>query len=301
MAITGVITDIKRYAVYDGPGIRTTVFLKGCPLHCFWCHNPEAISPEEELMFFDQECLGCFSCVSACPEGAIKKINGVPRVEREQCSLWGKCAQACPTGALEYVGRRVTAEELLDELERDIQLFDSSGGGITFSGGEPLFQYEFLKEMLLLCKQRNINTLLDTSGYASREKINSLLDLTDYFYYDLKIMDDKKHREYTGVSSKPSRENLKFLVEKGRAKDISIRVPVIPGITDTEKNIGEIIDFMISLEGLNRVDLLPFHDVGEKYSRLGRVYKLPEIKAPTRNRLEEIKTRFEQSGILAKY
>ena len=297
----GVIFDIKRYAIHDGPGIRTTVFMKGCPLKCCWCHNPEGISPKPELMYFEFKCIHCHTCVKVCPKNAITfDENEVQHIDREKCTGCGICSNACPTSALRLVGRVITVEELLEEIGKDVQLYDNSNGGVTFSGGEPLFQPQFLKEALKACKERYTHTALDTSGYAPREILKSIMPYVDLFLYDLKLADEKEHEKYTGVSNKLIKENLKFLVENGRAKNTILRFPVIPGITDTEWNVKGWVKFLSNLRGLQEIDLLPFHDVSEKFHRLDKEYRISIHHAPSEETLKWIKEEFESIGLKVK-
>lgn len=296
MDITGVIFDIQRFSVHDGPGIRSTVFLKGCPLRCLWCHNPEGISPKPELMFFAYKCLGCGTCARVCPKSAINFISAQeakPSLDREKCTGCGLCAEACPSGAWRLVGRTVTVDELLSCLERDALLYDRSEGGVTFSGGEPLFQPEFLSAALRACKKRRIHTVVDTSGFASASVLKEIAPLVDLFLFDLKPMDEEEHRRYTGGSNRPIHENLRRLVEWGRP--VIVRVPLIPGITDTEKNVQMLMAFLAELRGgIQKVELLPYHDVAEKYQRLGRTYGMPPILRPSKERLRELRERIAQ-------
>lgn len=297
--IRGVIFDIKRYAIHDGPGIRTTIFMKGCPLNCWWCHNPEGISPKPEIMYFEYKCIHCHTCAKVCPQKAITfDENDVQHINRELCDGCGICAKFCPPNALRLVGRVISLEELISEIEKDIKFYDSSEGGVTFSGGEPLFQPEFLREALKACKERYIHTAVDTSGYASTEVVASILPYTDLFLYDIKLFDEREHILYTGVSNKPIKKNLVFLVEN--KANIILRFPIIPGITDTKHNVKGWVDFLQNLEGLHEIDLLPYHDVGEKYHRLGKEYLMPVHYAPSRETLRWIKEEFEAIGLKVK-
>jgi len=291
---TGVIFDIQRFSVHDGPGIRTTVFLKGCPLRCLWCHNPEGISPNPELMFFEYRCLGCGTCAKVCPEGAIRgEPRGKPQVDRMKCLGCGRCAEACPSGAWRLVGKRISVEELLSTLERDVLLYDRSGGGVTFSGGEPLFQPDFLRAALKACKEQGMHTVVDTSGFAPPAVLEEIAPLTDLFLFDLKPMDAEEHRRYTGVPNRLIHENLRRLVELRRP--VVVRVPLIPGITDTERNIQALVAFLAELgKGIQRVELLPYHDVAEKYARLGKAYSLPPIPRPSEEHLAALRARLAQ-------
>jgi len=304
MVNSGLIFDIKRYAIHDGPGIRTTVFLKGCPLKCWWCHNPEGILREPVLMFYKNKCMKCQDqvCAYVCPTGAItfENKNSIPYINRQACNNCEICSRVCPTEALKIVGRKITIEELIKEIEKDILLYDNSGGGVTFSGGEPLLQYQFLIEALKGCKRRGIHTVLDTSGYAPEKVLPLVADYVDMFLYDLKLADDKDHILYTGVSNSLIINNLRILENAGRGKDIILRFPVITGITGIEKNIDGLVDFVSSLKSIREIDLLPFHEVSEKYNRLGIKYKMPTREAPSQKKLQYIKKRFEQIGLYVK-
>jgi len=295
----GLIFDVQRYSIHDGPGIRTTVFFKGCPLRCWWCHNPEGIDSGKELMYFEYKCLHCGTCANVCPIGAIE-FDGRPAVSRHLCIACGNCSTACPSDALRLVGREYTVDELMKEIERDVLYFDNSDGGVTFSGGEPLYQHEFLLEVLKECKKRDIHRTLDTSGFAPQEVLALVANHVDLFLYDLKLIDEREHIKYTGVSNAQIKENLRFLVNYGRAKDIILRFPVIPGINDTPDNVNDMVEFISTLKGLRELDLLPYHDVSEKYSRLDRDYKMTVHKSPLRERLMEIKKKFEGIGLYVK-
>jgi len=295
----GLIFDVQRYSIHDGPGIRTTVFFKGCPLRCWWCHNPEGIDSGKELMYFEYKCLHCGTCAHVCPMGAIE-FDGIPIIRRSMCIACGSCSAACPSDALKLIGKEYTVGELMKEIERDVLYFDNSGGGVTFSGGEPLYQHEFLLEVLKECKKIDIHRTLDTSGFAPQEVLASVADYVDLFLYDLKLIDEKEHIKYTGVSNAQIKENLRFLVDYGRAKDVIIRFPVIPEITDTADNVEALAEFISSIKGLKEIDLLPFHDISEKYNRLDKDYKMTVHKSPSRERLMEIKRKFEAIGLYVK-
>jgi len=259
--ITGTVFDIKRYAIHDGPGIRTTVFLKGCPLHCPWCHNPEGQNPDPETM-----------------------IRQIPRETRTH------------TNESEKVGRVMTVKEVMDEIEKDILFFDESGGGVTLSGGEPLAQPEFLESLLRACKNKDIHTVLDTCGYAPSETFISTIPHIDLFLFDLKLMNDKQHRKYTGVSNRLILRNLKALEE--RQREVVIRFLIIPQITDTEDNLTDTINLVTSLKSVSGVALLPYHGTaGEKYKRLRRKNDMEGVSAPTQQRITSIKAIFERHGI----
>ncbi|MEM2544135.1 MAG: glycyl-radical enzyme activating protein [Nitrososphaerota archaeon] len=299
-SVKGIIFDIERYAIHDGPGIRTTVFMKGCPLKCWWCHNPEGIELSKNLMYFEYKCINCKMCVKVCPTNAISFDGEKKTIDRVLCSRCGICAEYCPTGALRIVGYEVTVYELVREIKKDVLLYDRSGGGVTFSGGEPLFQPLFLKEVLKECKKAGIHVALDTTGYAPPEIFELFIDDVDLFLYDIKLLDDKEHKKYTGVSNEFIKKNLAILIERGRGNSVILRFPVIPEITDTEKNLNELLLFISKLKGVNEVDVLPFHDVSEKYDRLGMEYKMRGHKAPSKERLKYIKEKLEGVGFYVK-
>jgi pyruvate formate lyase activating enzyme len=291
---TGLIFDIKRFALHDGPGIRTTVFLKGCPLACAWCHNPEGIAPGREVMVWETRCIRCGRCVEACPEGAIP-AEGAPIPDAARCRLCGACADVCPAGARELVGREMTVAEVMAAIEKDVIFYDESGGGATFSGGEPLLQADFLAALLAECKAREIHTALDTTGFAAPEILDKIAPNVDLFLYDLKIVDAEKHRAYTGVSNTLILSNLRRLVEQGCA--IIIRVPIIPGVNDGDGDAEALADFIASLGRAPQVDILPYHRAGsEKYARLGRAYRLPDTLPPTNGRMAAIEAILRERG-----
>ena len=290
---TGIIFNIQRYSIHDGPGIRTTVFLKGCPLNCWWCQNPESQLSGREMIFWGDRCIGCGACSTICPSGAIKIKNGIPVTEKEKCILCGKCIEKCPALAREMIGEKLTAEEIIKEIEKDLVFYKESGGGVTFSGGEPLGQSEFLEGLLNGCREKKIHTAVDTSGYISWEILNKISSKVDLFLYDLKIMDNKRHKKYTGVSNEIIIENLKKL--SSVHNNVFVRFPVISGINDDYQNIREMGEFLSSLK-IVQVNLIPYHYIGmDKYRRLGMTYKLAGIQPPSEERLSEV------SAILKKF
>jgi pyruvate formate lyase activating enzyme len=284
---TGLVFDVKRYSIHDGPGIRTSVFLKGCPLSCRWCHNPEGQAPESELMLRVDRCVGCGACLEICAQGAISMDGDVAVTDRGKCRVCGACVEVCCAEAREIAGREITASQVTAEIERDIAFYDESGGGVTFSGGEPLQQPEFLLALLRGCKEREIHTAVDTCGFSTWETFDSIREQVDLFLYDLKLMDDTKHERFTSVSNELSLSNLQSLSQLGH--NIILRLPIIPGINDDGENIRETGAFAAALPSLNRVDLLPYHHAGvEKYNRFNRVYGLPEAHPPSDERMHEL-------------
>ena len=290
---TGIIFNIQRYSIHDGPGIRTTVFLKGCPLHCWWCQNPESQLNGQEMVFWGDKCIGCGVCSTICPSGAIQIQKGIPVTEKEKCILCGKCVEKCPALAREIIGKKLSIEEVIKEVEKDLVFYEESGGGVTFSGGEPMGQFEFLEGLLNGCREKKIHTAVDTSGHISWRCLKKISPKVDLFLYDLKIMDSKKHQEYTGVSNEIILENLKKL--SSVHNNIFIRFPVIPGINDDSQNIKETGEFLSSLK-IAQVNLLPYHYIGiDKYRRLGRTYHLAATQPPSEEKLSEV------SAILSKF
>ncbi len=292
----GLIFDIKRYAIHDGPGIRTTVFFKGCPLNCPWCHNPEGQDSKPELSFNKTRCLeGCSECIKICPQNALSRVDHHISIDREKCDLCGECAPVCPTQALEIIGRKLSAEEVMEEIEKDRVFYEESGGGVTFSGGEPLAQLEFLNSVLDKCRKKGIHTVLDTCGYVSFDELAKIADKIDLFLYDFKLIDDKKHKEATGVSNKLILDNLKKLSVKGRK--IVVRIPIIEGVNDDNENITETAKFIASLPGIKEISLLPYHKGGrQKYTRLSKDSKMDKTPATSREKVNRIKKWLEHFG-----
>ena len=272
---SGFITNIQRFSVHDGPGIRTTVFFKGCSLRCYWCHNPEGIEPGQEIQYFNNNCIGCGACAVACAYGAHRMENNTHLIEngthtfdRSACIACGDCVVACYPEALKAAGRYVKADEAMREILRDSVFFENHDGGVTFSGGEPFFQPEFLRAMLLLCGKSNITTAVETSLHAPWDVIEPAVPYIDHFMVDIKHPDGKIHKDATGADNTLILSNLARLAKTGA--DILIRVPVIPGFNDSATCMEHIESIMQEL-GLSRIELLPFHDMAKaKYQSLGR-------------------------------
>ena len=294
---SGTITNIQKFSLHDGPGIRTTIFLKGCPLRCFWCHNPETHSINHQIIYFEERCTGCGVCARRCPENAIEIKDNRSVRDNNKCNLCGKCADFCPNNAQEYIGKDVTSREIMKEIIKDEAFYEESGGGVTFSGGEPLMYLDFLQDVLRSCKIRGIHTAVDTSGYAPWECFEKIIDKVDLFLYDLKLMNDEKHKKYTGVSNKVILENLKKLSARGA--NIYIRMPIIAGVND-DSHIDETIEFLSNLN-IIQVNLLPYHKMGmEKYKRLGMEYKLTGNEKPSDEKMQEIANKFKAARIRIK-
>lgn len=294
----GNIINIQKYSVHDGPGIRTTIFFKGCPLSCWWCHNPESQNIQHEIMFFEERCTSCGNCVKRCPQNAIAVKDTYLIVDKNKCALCGKCTDFCPRNAREYVGRDMTVPELMKEIIKDEVFYDESSGGVTFSGGEPLIHADFLDEVLKKCKDRGIHTAVDTSGYVSWDKFEKIADKVDLFLFDLKHMNNEKHIKYMNVPNLLILENLKKLSDKGC--NIFIRIPIIVGVNDDEENISETIKFLSNLN-IVQVNLLPYHKMGmNKYRRLKMDYKLSGMEKPSNEKMDEIVGKFREIGVKVK-
>ena len=277
--------DIKHFAIHDGPGIRTTVFLKGCPLKCEWCHSPESQSFEKEIMANPELCISCGACVKTCTSGALKKPGFI---NYESCNMCFKCVDECYSGALEAVGHYMTVDEVLREVEKDRLLYETSKGGVTISGGEPTAQPKFLLPLLNTLKENDFHTVLDTCGYVPWGLLKSITPEVDLFLYDLKHMDSDIHKKMTGKENDLVLSNLEKL-DRESASAIRIRVPLIPGINDSERNLTEMAEFLGGLNRIEAVDLLPYHRIGiPKYQALGRDYKLNQIRQYEVGRLIEI-------------
>jgi pyruvate formate lyase activating enzyme len=295
--ISGVFFDIKRYALHDGPGIRTTVFFKGCPLRCLWCHNPEGQAPFQELMVKPSRCLSdCHLCLERCPEAAVSKSGHILRLDRRKCRTCGACAEACPAEAMLLVGRQLTTAQAADEIFKDETFHRQSGGGVTFSGGEPLMQASFLEALLEDCRRRDIHATVDTSGHVPWPALDSVRPKVQLFLYDLKMMDEKRHKELTGVTNLIILENLKRLVQGGSR--VIVRLPLIKNLNDGGDHIEAAAEFLRGLGGVERVDLLSYHALGRsKYERLDRLQPATEFRAPSPQELEQIKVRIQAYGL----
>jgi pyruvate formate lyase activating enzyme len=283
----GLVFDIKKYAIHDGPGIRTTVFFKGCPLQCLWCHNPESWKAHVELGFRKGRCAGCGQCVEACPHEAISLVESRPVTDVEKCVLCVRCVDVCPAGTRQIIGRETTVSEVMAEVERDVIFYDQSGGGVTFSGGEPLMQPDFLLALLNQCRMLNIHTAVDTSCYAEPEIADSIAERADLFLCDIKHMDDEMHKRFTGVGNELILENIRRIAQAD--KRIVIRIPVIPGFNDETANIEATGKFAASLPGVGRIDILPFNRGGaEKSARLMGEIKSMRVETPDEDKMSEI-------------
>ncbi len=321
MPVTGVVSNIQRFSIHDGPGIRTTVFLKGCPLRCFWCHNPETLRPRLELEFSPSRCIGCAACVEVCPQEAHEFKDGVHILHRDRCVVCGRCTEVCYAGALELSGQELTVAQVMEEVLADRAFYENSGGGVTLSGGEPLMQPAFAKEILARSKAEGIHTAIETAGYYRWDKLADLLPLIDLVMMDLKHIDPDAHREATGVDNDLILANAQRLAATD--KPIIFRTPVIPTVNDTPEVIGAIAQFIQGLakiadpgsdngqdangQGANGPDavrfsleLLPFHRLAtDKYRNLGMDYRASQLEPPSKEHMAALAEAAQACGISA--
>ncbi len=287
----GIVTNIQRFSIHDGPGIRTTVFLKGCNLRCFWCHNPETWSPKSEIQEFPSKCIGCGACLSVCPQGAHRMVDGVKLYDRDKCVACGKCAETCYAEALVFTGKTMTMEDVLAEVLADRPFYATSGGGVTLSGGEPALQLDFSYEILARSKAEGVHTAIETDANYAWERLEKLLAVTDFVMTDIKHMDSAKHREVTGVPNERILDNHRRLMATD--KPVVFRTPVVPTVNATPEEIGAIAAYIRDLADLRKksgssapppsLDLLPFHRLaGDKYRSLGLEYKAKDLPTPTK-------------------
>jgi glycyl-radical enzyme activating protein len=277
MSLTGMIFDIQRSSLNDGPGIRTAVFVKGCPLRCIWCHNPESQSRKKEISFRPESCAICGECVLTCQHAAHQVVEGVHVYDRSVCEQCGDCVETCLYEALKLAGREMTVAEVMAVVRRDKPFYEQSGGGVTITGGEPMLQPEFSLELLKAAKAEGLHTCLDTCGWASRRAYEQVLPFVDLFLFDYKATDPEIHKKWTGVSNKPILSNLDFLVRQGAR--VRLRCPLIPGINDSADHLAGIAAISKHYPELEGIDLMAYHNIGNaKYERYGIENPLPEQK-----------------------
>ncbi len=295
-----LIFDIKRYSINDGPGIRLTIFFKGCPLGCLWCHNPESIAGHQQKLFTASKCIGCRECLKVCPQQAISLAEDGLITDHERCDLCGACAAICPSLATELSGFYRELPELLDIIERERPQFDQSGGGVTVSGGEPLLHPEYLITLLDACGDRAIHRAVDTCGHVKTETLLTVAESTDLFLYDLKLMDSERHKTFTGVGNEVILGNLVALAATDA--QIEIRIPFIRGVNTDTANLEATAAFLNALPGEKRtVHLLPYHAIAaHKYRKLGRTYHADDLEEPTVAEIETAILCFAGHGLTAK-
>ncbi len=296
----GIIFDIKRFAIHDGPGLRTTVFLKGCPLECWCCHNPEGQKQIPEHVFRPERCFpDCADCIEACPQKAVSRVKGHIAIDPNRCRFLGNCDDNCPTEALRLIGREMTVEQVMDEIIKDRVFFEESGGGVTFSGGEPLKQPEFLEALLEGSRANSIHTAVDTCGYAPFEVFLKIEEKVNLFLYDVKMIDDKKHKKTTGVSNTTILDNLKKLSKK--ESNIEVRIPVVPGVNSTMRDMKEIAEFLVQCKSIENVSFLPYHNIaGHKYQNLQMSNRLAGTKTLEEEKVKKFVKTFEDLGFRIK-
>jgi pyruvate formate lyase activating enzyme len=292
---TGLITEIQRYSIKDGPGIRTTVFMKGCTLECSWCSNPEAISPHPELLINHRLCVHCGDCVPVCPTHAFTLVDATLDFNRELCDACGDCVSCCPEGALEIVGRGMSLEQVVDEVLRDEVFYQVSEGGVTFSGGEPLLQPGFIGSVTEQLHDKNVHIGIDTAGNVPWDSFEMVLPYTNLFLYDLKFIEGAKHEHFTGVENRMILENAQKIAESGVA--MIVRMVIIPGVNDSLEEFRGMTEFVQSLKVVEQIDLLPYHKLGmAKYARLGKSYLHNDLKTPDKAHLEALRKMVEEGG-----
>lgn len=293
----GIISETERYAIKDGPGIRTVIFLKGCPLRCKWCANPETQKSIYQLMYWQTRCIGCRKCIQKCPRQALSWGNRGIEIARSKCISCGICTDICNSQALTMAGESKTIREIMKDILKDNLYYETSGGGVTFSGGEAASQGDFLYELARECKKQGISTCIETCGYAEWEIYQKLLPYIDFFYYDLKIIDEEDHKKYTGVSNRLILDNFRRLIAAGA--NITVRIPIIPGVNDTGKNIHNTVEFLLKHAPGCHVSLLPYHRLGiSKYEKLDMEYSpdLQNLPPPSDEELRLLRETFESNG-----
>ncbi len=294
--IRGMVFDIQRFSIHDGPGIRTTVFLKGCPLRCLWCQNPEGLSPAQQLAYSPDRCIGCGACVAHCPRGAHRTDPGGQRVlDRSRCAVCGLCAQHCHADALEIIGSEMTVTEVLEEVLRDRPFYETSGGGVTLSGGEPMMQFAFTQALLSAAQSAGLHACLETSGFCEASKLEAVREHVDLLLFDLKDTDDASHRRLTGVSNGPILSNLRRLHDAGTR--IVLRCPIVPGCNDREDHFAALAALCRELPRIEGVEVMPYHRLGEsKHARLDAQARPWSTAPPTPQTVQEWLQRLRELG-----
>lgn len=294
--LKGIIFDIKKYSIHDGPGVRVAVHMKGCPLSCWWCHNPESQSMMPMVLVRPEKCIGCGTCIRECPQKAISMTGGGIEVDRSKCVTCGRCTEVCPAAVYEMCGKYMTVEELMTAISKDEIFFRDSGGGITFTGGEPFMQPEFLLAALCACEELGFHRAVDTCGFVRSDILLEAAKHTNLFLYDVKHMDPQEHKKYTGADNVIILENLVKLSEAG-AK-INVRFPYMPGLNSSDENVSALGEFVSKLKGITAVNILPYHAVARgKHERWHMEYKLNDLLPPTENRLRKAASILESYGL----
>ena len=294
---TRLVLSISRMTVHNGPGIRTLVLFKGCPLRCLWCSTPESQSARPELATFSSKCIHCNACLAVCPGGAIRLNENGVNVDRTSCDCCGKCVSVCNAEALRLLGRKMTVAELVAELLKDAVVFKHSHGGVTLSGGEPLLQPEFTVALARALADAGISVGVDTCGYVPQKTLNQLLPYVDYFLWDVKLVNERRHRDLTGVSNRRILNNLKFLSQQGTP--IYVRIPLIPGFNDSKKDLEAVCRLVQGLASVVEIDLLPLHHLGKaRYLSLGREYPIEGVSLISETILQECQQFVQSHGLV---
>lgn len=293
-----LVFDIQKFCIHDGPGIRTNIFFKGCTLKCSWCANPESQSFEPELFVNKVKCIGCGNCVEACLNGTISEKDGQLIFDRTECVNCGKCVEVCHSDARKLYGEEYTIEEMITEADKDRPFYETSGGGVTFSGGEPALWPDHVREIAKHFSEEGISTAIETCGYAPWENYEKFIDYIDLVMFDVKIWDPEKHKEYCGASNELVFENLKKI---SKNNNTVIRMPIVPGINDSEEEIRSIAEYIKSLDTIETIHILAYHNMATgKYDGLGKTYALPDVEPPTDEHMQSIKTVIEEYGFIVK-